>query len=76
MELHHPLLQLASLIRRKPEVTGIVGAVVVQVIVAKLSLNSVGAKKGVSDEWAWQSTWQHVVSQLQTKVVSVKTDRR
>lgn len=50
MELHHPLLQLASLIGGKAKIADIVGAMVVLVIVAQLGLNGVGAQEGVSDE--------------------------
>lgn len=50
MELHHPLLQLASLIGGKAEIADIVGAVVLLVVVPQLSLHSVGAQEGVSDE--------------------------
>lgn len=76
MELHHPLLQLASLIGGKAEIADVVGAVVVMVVVPQLGLNSIGAQEGVSDKWAWQSTWQHVIPQLQTQVVSVRRDKR
>lgn len=55
MELHHPLLQLASLIGGKAEINDIVGAMVLVVIVPQLSLNSVGAQEGMSDERARQS---------------------
>lgn len=50
MELHHPLLQLASLIGGKAEIADVVRAVIFVVVVTKLSLNGVGAQKGVSDE--------------------------
>lgn len=76
MELHHPLLQLASLIGGKAEIADVVRAVIFVVVVTKLSLNGVGAQKGVSDEWARKSTWQHVIPQLQTQVVSVRQDKR
>lgn len=76
MEFHHPLLQLTSLIGGKAEIADVVRAVVVVVIVPQLRLNSVGAQEGVSDERARQSTWQHVIPQLQTQVVSVKRDKR
>lgn len=56
MKLHHPLLQLASLIGGKAEITDIVGAVVILVVVSQLCLNGVGAQEGVSDERARQST--------------------
>lgn len=55
MELHHPLLQLASLIGGKAEIADVVGAVVVVVVVPQLSLNAVGAQEGVSDKRARQS---------------------
>lgn len=76
MELHHPLLQLASLIGGKAEIADVVGAVVIVVVVPQLGLNGVGAQEGVSDERARQSTWQHVIPQLQTQVVSVRRDKR
>lgn len=76
MELHHPLLQLASLIGGEAEIADVVGAVVVVVVVPQLRLNAVGAQEGVSDERARQSTWQHVIPQLQTQVVSVRGDKR
>ncbi|MEQ2175282.1 hypothetical protein GOODEAATRI_016542, partial [Goodea atripinnis] len=47
VELHHPLLQLASLIGSEAEVTDVIGAVVIQVIVSQLGLNGVGAQEGV-----------------------------
>lgn len=56
MELHHPLLQLASLIGGEAEIADVVGAVVVVVVVPQLRLNAVGAQEGVSDERARQST--------------------
>lgn len=56
MELHHPLLQLASLIGSEAEIADVVGAVVVLVVVAQLGLNAVGAEEGVSDEGARQPT--------------------
>lgn len=76
MKLHHPLLQLASLIGCKAEIADIVGAVVFLVVVSQLCLNGVGAQEGVSDERARQPTWQHVIPQLQTQVVSVRRDKR
>lgn len=56
MELHHPLLQLASLIGGKAKIADVVGAVVVVVVVPQFGLNAVGAQEGVSDERARQST--------------------
>lgn len=56
MELHHPFLQLSSLIGGKAEIADVVRAVVVLVVVSQLSLNSVGAQEGMSDERAWQPT--------------------
>lgn len=76
MELHHPLLQLARLIGSKAEIADVVGAVVILVVVSQLGLNSVGAQEGVSDERARQATWQHVIPQLQTQVVSVRWDEK
>lgn len=75
MKLHHPLLQLASLIGGEAEIIDIVWAVVVLVVVSQLSLNGVGAQQGMSDERARQSAWQHVIPQLQTQVVSVRRDK-
>lgn len=48
MELHHPLLQLASLIGGKAEIADVVGAVVLVVVVPQLGLNSVRAQEGMS----------------------------
>lgn len=76
MELHHPLLQLTSLVGGKVEIADVVGAVVIVVVVSELGLNGVGAQEGVSDERAWQPTWQHVIPQLQTQVVSVRGEKR
>lgn len=56
MELHHPLLQLASLIGGEAEITDVVGTVVILVVVPQLGLNGVGAQEGVSDERARQPT--------------------
>lgn len=75
MELHHPLLQLAGLIRREAELADVVGAVVVVVVVPQLGLDGVGAQEGVGDERARQPTRQHVIPQLKTEVVSVRRDR-
>lgn len=55
MKLHHPLLQFASLIGGETDITDIVGAMVLMVVVPQLSLNSVGAQEGMSDERARQS---------------------
>lgn len=76
MELHHPLLQLSSLIGGEVEIADVVRGMLVLVIVPQLSLNSVGTQEGVSDEWAWQAAWQHVIPQLQAQVVSVRRDKR
>lgn len=75
MELHHPLLQLTSLIGGEAEIGDIVGAMVILVVVPQLCLNTVGAQEGVSDEWARQAAWQHVIPQLETQVVSVRGDK-
>lgn len=75
MKLHHPLFQLSSLIGGKVEIADIVSAVVVMVVVPKLGLDSIGAQEGVSDEWTWQSSWQYVIPQLQTQVVSSRWDK-
>lgn len=66
MELHHPFFQFTSLIGSKAEIADIVGAMVIMVVVPQLCLNSIRAQEGMSDKWARQSTWQHVIPQLQT----------
>lgn len=55
MQLHHPLLQLTRLIGGKAEVADVVGAMVIMVVVAQLSLDGIGAQKGMCDERAWQA---------------------
>lgn len=69
MQLHHSLLQLSCLVGCKAKVTNVVWAVFFRLIVSEFSLHSVGAKKGVGDERAGETTGQYVVPQLQAQVV-------
>ena len=73
VQLHHSLLQLTCLVGREAEVADVVGAVFLRLVVSQLGLDGVGAKKGVSDEWAGQATGQDVVPQLQAQVVPEET---
>lgn len=52
VKLHHSLLQLTCLIGGKAEVTNIVWAMFLWLVVPKFSLDSVGAQKGVGDKRA------------------------
>lgn len=52
VQLHYPLLQLPCLVGGEAKVAYIVGTVIIMVVVAKLSLHTVGAKQGVCDEGA------------------------
>lgn len=54
MQLHDPLLQLPGLVGGESEVTDVIAAMVVVVIVTELGLDGVGAHEGVSDEGAGQ----------------------
>lgn len=64
MQLHDSLLQLTGLIGGKAEVTDVVRAVLVLVVVPELSLDSVGTQQSVSDERAGEPTGQDVITQL------------
>lgn len=75
MKLHHSLLKLTRLVRGKAEVTNIVWAMFLWLIVSQFSLDSVGAQKGVGDKRAGETTRQDVVPQLQAQVVPDKTQR-
>lgn len=71
VQLHHSLLQLAGLAGSEVEVVDVVGAVLFRLIVAELSLNGVGAQKGVGDKGTRKTPRQDVIPQLQTQVVPV-----
>lgn len=73
VQLHHSLLQLTCLVGCKAEVADVVGAVFLGLVVSELSLDGVGAQKGVSDKGAGQATGQDVVPQLQAQVVPKET---
>lgn len=55
MQLHHSLLQLPRLVGGEAEVTDVVGAVLLGLVVAELGLDGVGAQQGVGDEGAGQT---------------------
>lgn len=65
VQLHHSLLQLAGLVGRKVEVVDIVGAVFFRLVVSNLSLNGVGAQKGVGDKRTGKTPRQDVIPELQ-----------
>lgn len=72
MQLHHSLLQLPRLVGGEAEVTHVVGAVLLGLVVAELGLHGVGAQQGVGDEGAGQTAREDVVPQLQAQVVPTK----
>lgn len=69
MKLHHPVLQLAGLIWGETEITDVVRAVVVLIVISYLRLDGVGAQQSMRDERTGQATGQYVVAQLQTQIV-------
>lgn len=74
VQLHHSLLQLAGLVGRKVEVVDVVGAVFFRLVVAELSLNGVGAQKGVGDKRTRKTPRKDVIPQLQAQVVPVNQE--
>ena len=75
MQLHHPLLQLSSLVGGEAEVADVVGAVLVMVVVTQLRLHRVGAQQRVCDEGAGEPAREDVIPQLQTQVISVQREK-
>lgn len=74
VQLHHSLLQLAGLVGREVEVVDVVGAVLFRLVVAELSLNRVGAQKGVGDKRTRKTPRQDVIPQLEAQVVPVNQE--
>lgn len=72
MQLHHSLLQLMCLVGCKAEVTDVVRAVFLRLIVSQLGLDSIGAQKGMGDKRTGQTTGQNVIPQLQAQVVPIQ----
>lgn len=70
MQLHDPLLQLSGLVRGEAELADIVAHMLLGIIVAQLSLHSVGAQQGMRDEGAGQPACDDVCPQLQAQVIS------
>lgn len=70
MQLHDPLLQLPGLVRGEAELANVVAHMLLSIIVAQLSLYSVGAQQGMRDKGAGQPACDDVCSQLQAQVVS------
>lgn len=74
MQLHHSLLQLAGLVGGEVEVVDVVGAVLFGLVVSELSLDGVGAQKGVGDKRAGKTPKQDVIPQLQAQVIPVNQE--
>lgn len=75
VQLDHFILQLFRVIRREAELTDIVAAILIGIVVTKLWLHGVGAQQGQRDERARQPTWHDVISQLQAEVVPATEHR-
>lgn len=56
----------------KAEVTDIVRAMFLRFIVSQLSLDSIGAKKGMGDKRTGQTAGQNVIPQLQAQIVPIQ----
>lgn len=75
VQLHNALLQLSCLVGGEAELADIVAHVLFGIIVAQLSLHSIGAQQGMRDKGAGQAPRDDVRTELQAQVVSTEGDR-